>query len=37
MREPDTYSDPTDFKPERFLGENPELDPRDAGFGFGRR
>ena len=36
------YPDPSKFKPERFLGENGQLDPkvRDPGniaFGFGRR
>ncbi|KAJ3552901.1 hypothetical protein NM688_g3906 [Phlebia brevispora] len=35
-----TYSDPTSFRPERFLpasGMTPELDPRTFVFGFGRR
>lgn len=31
------YADPTTFNPERFLGETPELDPRNLTFGFGRR
>ncbi|KAF8841667.1 cytochrome P450 [Paxillus ammoniavirescens] len=31
------YKDPDSFKPERFLGDNPEMDPRQACFGFGRR
>ncbi|PPQ72980.1 hypothetical protein CVT25_004560 [Psilocybe cyanescens] len=31
------YSDSFHFKPERFLGRNPERDPRDFCFGFGRR
>lgn len=38
--DPETYHDPFDFKPERFLGENGnvvELDPRLLAFGFGRR
>ena len=26
-----------EFNPERFLGDNPEPDPRGAVFGFGRR
>jgi hypothetical protein len=30
------YSDPLIFRPERFLGPNPETDP-DFVFGFGRR
>lgn len=38
--DPYTYSDPMDFKPERFLsaeGHTPEMDPRNIVFGFGRR
>ncbi|KAF8152982.1 cytochrome P450 [Crassisporium funariophilum] len=35
--DPEVYSDPFTFKPERFLGPNPEQDPRDVCFGFGRR
>ncbi|KAJ3787492.1 cytochrome P450 [Lentinula aff. detonsa] len=35
--DPEVYHDPMSFKPERFLGPNPELDPREACFGFGRR
>jgi hypothetical protein len=31
------YKDPECFMPERFLGENPEKDPRAMAFGFGRR
>lgn len=31
------YHDPHTFKPERFLGEKPEADPRQFAFGFGRR
>jgi cytochrome P450 len=34
--DPETYSDPLMFRPERFLGPNPEPDP-DFIFGFGRR
>jgi hypothetical protein len=26
-----------EFNPERFLGENPEYDPRLTAFGYGRR
>ena len=37
MRDPETYHDPLEFKPERFLGESPELDPHEIVFGFGRR
>ena len=40
LRDPDVYTDPAEFKPERFLGEDgrePEQDPRCAVFGFGRR
>ncbi|KAJ3977109.1 cytochrome P450 [Lentinula raphanica] len=35
--DPEVYHDPLTFKPERFLGPKPELDPREACFGFGRR
>jgi len=35
--DPDVYADPFTFKPERFLGNTPEPDPRDICFGFGRR
>ncbi|KAI1505139.1 cytochrome P450 [Biscogniauxia marginata] len=35
--DPDTYSDPMLFKPERFLGEKPDLDPTAYIWGFGRR
>ncbi|KAL3458739.1 putative cytochrome P450 oxidoreductase OrdA-like protein [Aspergillus heterothallicus] len=31
------YKNPMTFNPERFLGANPEHDPRDYVFGFGRR
>ncbi|THU84116.1 cytochrome P450 [Dendrothele bispora CBS 962.96] len=37
---PSTYPDPWVFKPERFLtidGQEPQMDPRDLCFGFGRR
>ncbi|KAK7464930.1 hypothetical protein VKT23_006138 [Stygiomarasmius scandens] len=36
-RDPSTYSRPSEFRPERFLGEEPELDPNSFIFGFGRR
>lgn len=38
--DPYTYSDPMEFKPDRFLsseGHTPEMDPRSIVFGFGRR
>ncbi|KAI5118229.1 hypothetical protein M0805_000725 [Coniferiporia weirii] len=35
--DPDVYYEPFTFKPERFLGENAEPDPRALAFGFGRR
>ncbi|KAG1747611.1 cytochrome P450 [Suillus lakei] len=31
------YPDPLEFRPERFLGPSPQLDPRKFIFGFGRR
>lgn len=37
LRDERTYTDPLEFKPERFLGDNPEQDPRNVCFGFGRR
>ena len=37
LHDPREYSDPMEFRPERFLGEHPELDPRAIIFGFGRR
>lgn len=40
MHDPTVYHDPMAFKPERFLeinGREPELDPHDLAFGFGRR
>jgi cytochrome P450 len=36
-RDPNVYTDPSDFRPERFLGPKPEQDPRTYVFGFGRR
>ncbi|KAE8353225.1 cytochrome P450 [Aspergillus coremiiformis] len=35
--DPDMFPDPMAFKPERYLGENPALDPHRLSFGFGRR
>ncbi|TDL20079.1 cytochrome P450 oxidoreductase OrdA-like protein [Rickenella mellea] len=35
--DPETYHDPFEFKPERYLGENPEPDSHTLNFGFGRR
>ncbi|KAJ7190886.1 cytochrome P450 oxidoreductase [Mycena pura] len=35
--DPEHYEDPMAFKPERFLGDAPELDPSVFIFGFGRR
>ncbi|KAF9872128.1 cytochrome p450 oxidoreductase [Colletotrichum karsti] len=35
--DPDVYSDPFEFRPERFLQSEPETDPRKFAFGFGRR
>jgi cytochrome P450 len=37
MRDPRNYRRPEIFDPERFLGPEPELDPRTCIFGFGRR
>ena len=42
MHDKNVYPDPFDFKPERFLDENGQLDmsvpqPDTAFFGFGRR
>jgi cytochrome P450 len=30
------YAHPMTFNPDRFLGSNPEPDPMDVMFGFGR-
>jgi len=35
--DPAIYKNPMEFNPDRFLGENPEQDPRDIIWGFGRR
>ncbi|KAJ7685083.1 cytochrome P450 [Mycena polygramma] len=37
MHDDAVYADPFSFDPTRFLGENPQPDPRDYAFGFGRR
>ncbi|CZT19118.1 related to cytochrome P450 CYP2 subfamily [Ramularia collo-cygni] len=31
------YSEPDQFNPERYLGDTPEMEPRNFVFGFGRR
>lgn len=36
-RDPNIYSDPPSFNPDRFVNEPKELDPREWVFGFGRR
>jgi len=37
LHDPKTYADPMTFNPDRFLGSQPEQDPREYCFGFGRR
>lgn len=37
LHDAETYPDPHIFRPERYLQENPEPDPRKYIFGFGRR
>jgi cytochrome P450 len=37
MHDDSVYPDPFTFNPTRFIGENPQPDPRDCVFGFGRR
>lgn len=40
LHDPRVYSDPMEFRPERFLAcgtKDPEADPRTIAFGFGRR
>lgn len=36
-RDPEVYKDPLTFNPSRFLGPNPEQNPAEYVFGFGRR
>ncbi|KAG1718693.1 cytochrome P450 [Suillus lakei] len=36
-RDKEMYPDPLEFRPERFLGLSPQLDPRKFIFGFGHR
>lgn len=35
--DPELHEDPYSFKPERFLGPNPEMDSGQLSFGYGRR
>ena len=35
--DPQVYTRPMDFWPDRYLGEKPEQDPTEFVFGFGRR
>ncbi|KIJ07546.1 hypothetical protein PAXINDRAFT_19268 [Paxillus involutus ATCC 200175] len=37
LRDERTYTNPLEFRPERFLGDNPEPHPGSVCFGFGRR
>ncbi|KAG9091724.1 hypothetical protein FS749_016327 [Ceratobasidium sp. UAMH 11750] len=37
MHDPDVYPEPDQFKPERYLVENPPPEPENYAFGFGRR
>ncbi|KAF7324453.1 Cytochrome P450 [Mycena sanguinolenta] len=37
MHDETVYPDPFVFNPERFMGSNPQPDPREFVFGFGRR
>jgi len=36
-RDEEVYPLPEEFLPERFLGEDRQLDPKEFAFGFGRR
>ncbi|KAK7692050.1 hypothetical protein QCA50_005455 [Cerrena zonata] len=37
LRDPEMYPDPSAFNPDRYLRPNPDRNPRDFVFGFGRR
>lgn len=37
LRDPRTYPNPSEFNPERYIGNQPQRDPRSIVFGFGRR
>jgi len=37
QRDPRTYPNPSEFNPDRYLGKEPQQDPRTICFGFGRR
>ena len=37
LHDPQVYPEPSKFNPERFLGSQPQQDPRNVSFGFGRR
>ncbi|CCL99497.1 uncharacterized protein FIBRA_01515 [Fibroporia radiculosa] len=37
LHNPETYKNPLEFNPGRFMGAEPETDPRLVAFGFGRR
>ncbi|KAI0948586.1 hypothetical protein AcV7_009286 [Taiwanofungus camphoratus] len=36
-RDPGSYADPASFRPDRFMKADPELNPYEWSFGFGRR
>ncbi|KAF9460008.1 cytochrome P450 [Collybia nuda] len=37
LHEEKTYSQPMEFRPQRFMGKNKEPDPADHAFGYGKR
>jgi cytochrome P450 len=37
LHDPNVYKNPLEFNPDRFVGPNPEQDPKAYCFGFGRR
>ncbi|KAK1988359.1 cytochrome P450 [Colletotrichum cereale] len=37
LHDPQTYSDPSSFNPDRYLAPRNEPDPEDTAFGYGRR